>query len=31
MSKESTCPKEISISYISKLNQEYLCASLTAE
>lgn len=28
---EATCPKEISISYIAKLNQEYLTASLTAE
>ncbi|MBS1640769.1 MAG: succinate dehydrogenase/fumarate reductase iron-sulfur subunit [Bacteroidetes bacterium] len=28
---EATCPKEISISNIAKLNQEYLCASLTSE
>ncbi len=28
---EATCPKEISISNIARLNQEYLVASLTAE
>ena len=28
---EATCPKEISISNIARLNQEYLSATLTAE
>jgi succinate dehydrogenase / fumarate reductase iron-sulfur subunit len=28
---EATCPKEISISNIARLNQEYLVASLTAD
>jgi succinate dehydrogenase / fumarate reductase iron-sulfur subunit len=28
---EATCPKEISISYIAQLNNEYLLAGLTKE